>query len=126
MTKTKGLSYAVFILFFITLLVFLSRTLPYTNTTTNVFNRILPLGGILFGQEPEVWVGDVATNQRVTGKGKENRPISVDVDFIKVKGQWYKIKGPVYITGGKRILGWHRKMTQVEAGELGKWLFLVE
>lgn len=123
--KTRGIGAFVFILLFIAALVFFSLALPYNNTTENAFNRVLSLGGILFGQEPQAWLGDASTG-RVTGKGRGRWPVSVDVDFVKVKGQWYKIKGPVYITRGGKILGWHREMTRQEAGELGKWLYFVE
>ena len=124
--KQRWLGSIVFILLFVAALITLTKVFPYHNTTDNFLNRILPLDGCILGQEPEAWIGDVATNQRVAGKGRQHLSRQVDVDFIKVKGSWYKIKGPVYITRGGRVLGWHRKITQMESNELGKWLYLVE
>ncbi len=78
--------------------------------------------GRIFGHAPEAWIGDVL-GKRVAGKGRENISSSTDVDFIKVRGEWYKIKGPVYITNGGKIAGWHRRITLGEEMELGRWLF---
>ena len=96
-----------FVLFFIAALLLLARILPYNNSQDHLLNHILPLGGAIFGQEPEVWVADTSDG-RLFGKGKQNRPPSLDIDFIKVQGQWYKIKGPVYLTKSGKILGWHQ------------------
>lgn len=79
-------------------------------------------GGILLGEEPEAWIGD-RPGRRVAGKGKKERPPLLDVDFIKVKGRWYKIKGPIYITKGGKIMGWHRETTLEETGYQRKQFF---
>jgi len=107
------------------MLILIAYMIPYDNSMDNFFNRVLPLGGRILGQEPEAWIGDTF-GQRVAGKGKQDRPASIDVDFIKVKGRWYKVKGPVYITKSGRILGWHRRITPGEERALGRWLFSVE
>lgn len=80
----------------------------------------LPLAGRILGEEPEAWIGDRAQG-RVAGIGKENRPAGVDIDFIKVKGVWYKISGPLYVTKGGRLVGWHHPLTREELEELEKW-----
>ena len=124
--KNRWFGYGMFVLVFVAVLLLLAKAFPYNNSRDNLLNRILPLGGIILGQEPQAWIGDVATNQRVAGKGRGNRPISVDVDFIKVKGKWYKVRGPIYITRSGNLIGWHREITLQESNDLGKWLFLVE
>ena len=116
--RSRWLGFIVFILAFVLILVFFANFFPYDNSRNNWLNRILPLGGVFFGQEPQAWIGDLATNQRVAGKGRQNLSRQVDVDFIKVNGQWYKIKGPVYITKGGSIMGWHRRLTRQEAETL--------
>ncbi len=81
--------------------------------------------GKILGQEPEAWLGDMS-GQRRGGRGGENRPPAMDVDYIKVKGRWYKIKGPVYLTPGGKILGWHQETTFQETGYVGKWASFLE
>ena len=118
--KNRWAGSLIFIGLFMIALLAMAKMFPYDNSNNHPLNRILPLGGVLFGQEPEAWVGD-RMNEKIVGQGRPRRSAAVDVDFIKVRGWWYKIKGPVYITRGGRILGWHRKMTLEEADDLGKW-----
>ena len=118
----KILGPVLFILLFIAALIALGVLLPYDNNPDNPINRFLPTGGFLLGEEPEAWIGDSGTEQRIAGKGRENRPRTVDVDFIKVNKKWYKIRGPLYITGGGKMIGWHREVTPKEALFLGRWL----
>jgi len=113
----------LFVLLFVVALIILAEVFPYNNRMDNPLNRILPLRGFILGQEPEVWVGNSPTHQGIIGRGRENRPISIDVDFIKVSGKWYKVKGPVYITKTGRIIGWHQDITHHESEHLGKWQF---
>ena len=121
--KKRWLGYVLFIPLFTAALIFLAELFPHNNRIDNFFNRILPLKGHLLGQEPEAWIGDVL-GQTIAGKGKENRPPSMDVDFVKVKGKWYKVKGPVYITQNGKMIGWHIQTTLEETGYLGKWSYV--
>jgi len=112
MTKYGKLGYLLFFpLFTVGLLVIISL-IPENYL-------IFPSKGVIFGEEPEAWIGD-SFGIRIAGKRKEDRPVLLDVDFIKVKGRWHKIRGPVYITKGGKMIGWHRETTLEETGYRGK------
>ena len=117
--------YTVFVPLFIAALIGLAVLFPEGHRIDLPFNCLLPLEGKILGQEPEAWLGDVS-GKRTGGKGGQHRPPRMDVDYIKVKGRWYKIKGPVYITRGGKILGWHQQATFQETGYVGKWASFLE
>lgn len=123
--KNNWIGYSLFIFLFVAFLAILAAVFPYSNRIDHPLNRILPLGGFLLGHEPEAWLGDLPGERMIGGRGKRDRTFAVDVDFIQTGGRWYKIKGPVYITKGGRIIGWHREVTFDEVLYIRRWLFLI-
>jgi len=122
----RWLGSIVFMFLFTLGLAILSSLFPYRTGREPLFDRSWILRGRIFGEEPETWIGDLPDNRRVAGKGGERRPIHVDIDFIRIHGQWYKVKGPIYMTRDGKIIGWHHPITREEAETLGKWLTLVQ
>ena len=101
-------------------LLFLVWIIPENNSAPNPLNRLLPLRGKIVGAEPDAWLGDLS-GKRMGGRKGTERPPGIDVDYIRVKTDWYKIKGPVYLTKDGKLFGWHQKTTFRETGYVGKW-----
>ena len=76
-------------------------------------------GGNIHGTRPEAWAGDGPGDVKRSGQGTPP-PSGTDVDYIKVEGKWYKIRGPVFILKNGTIIGIHFDATENQINFLKK------
>jgi hypothetical protein len=58
------------------------------------------------GAKIDAWIADLPGNTVASGCGADTIPENADIDFIKVNGNWYKIKAfTAHVSRGGRVTG---------------------